>query len=746
MKPASLLALMALLVALPCPRAGAADSVVVTDDGAWCWFSDPRALRLGNDISAGWMTADGSVQVGRLDVSTGATEIATLAAEFERDDHDHPALLALPDGRIAAFYANHGKGDLHLRTTLRPGEIAAWSPDRTLGFNDRSRGSRGVTYANPFLLRDEADALYLFWRGSDYKPTFSVSPDLGQTWAPPRTLVSAPGRTVDNRPYVKYWSDGRRRITFVFTDGHPRDEPANSLYYACYERGAFFRADGTRIGDLATLPLDPANCDRIYGGTAGRAWVWSHAQDRSGAPVVAYSRLPTEEDHRYHYARWDGRRWLDHEITPAGRWFPRTPPGTTEPEPHYSGGLALDPDDPTTVFLSRPVDGVFEIERWKTPDGGRTWTHTPVTEHSPADNVRPFVVSAGPAGSPTVMWMRTDGGYRHYTDFHTRLMVTSVESAGPVAPKPLYRDPVCDGAADPVVVWNPHVGRWWMFYTNRRANQPGLSGVAWVHGCRIGIAESTDGAVWTYLGTADIELPPALGGAEPTHWAPEIVTAPDGTHHLFLTVVPGVFEDWKHPRTIVHLTSPDLRHWDHAQPLALGSDRVIDACVHARPGGGWRMWYNNERAGKATWYADSPDLVTWTDRGPCPDVGTRPGEGPFVFRWKGRYWMLIDVWKGLAVFRSADLERWTPQMGDLLANPGRGRDDGVNGGHAGVVVSGDRAFLFYFTHPGRAGTIRPTDKDSLELRRSSIQVVELREKDGQLSCDRDTPTHVLLQP
>ena len=39
--------------------------------------------------------------------------------------------------------------------------------------------------------------------------------------------------------------------------------------------------------------------------------------------------------------------------------------------------------------------------------------------------------------------------------------------ADTAAPKPLYRDPVYDGAADPVVIWNPAVQRWWMFYTNR---------------------------------------------------------------------------------------------------------------------------------------------------------------------------------------------------------------------------------------------------------------------------------------
>ena len=108
--------------------------------------------------------------------------------------------------------------------------------------------------------------------------------------------------------------------------------------------------------------------------------------------------------------------------------------------------------------------------------------------------------------------------------------------------------------------------------------------------------------------------------------------------------------------------------------------------------------------------------------------------------------MLVDLWKGLGVYRSDDLRNWTPQADNLLGVPGKGPDDGVNGGHPGVVVNDGRAYVFYFTHPGRAGTIKPEDKDSLELRRSSIHVVELVEKDGVLSCDRDAPTQITLSP
>ncbi len=315
------------------------------------------------------------------------------------------------------------------------------------------------------------------------------------------------------------------------------------------------------------------------------------------------------------------------------------------------------------------------------------------------------------------------------------------------APKPLFRDPIHDGAADPVVIWNPQVKRWWMFYTNRRATVTNEPGVAWVHGTRLGIAESTNGgANWAYIGTAQIELPAEFGGANITHWAPEVFTAPDGTHHMFLTVVPGTFTDWNHPRSIVQFSSRDLRTWTNARPLKLASDRVIDACI-LRVGEGtnqlWRLWYNNERDRKSIYYADSTDLGNWQDKGKA--VGDQSGEGPKVFRWQNSYWMVTDVWRGLGVYRSDDALNWKRQSGDnLLQQPGRGTDDQVIGGHPDVVVSGERAFLFYFTHPSRRPGV--PKENSYERQRSSILVTELFHRDGKLVCDRDATTDIQLQP
>ena len=310
-------------------------------------------------------------------------------------------------------------------------------------------------------------------------------------------------------------------------------------------------------------------------------------------------------------------------------------------------------------------------------------------------------------------------------------------ASGSVAAVPLFRDPVHDGAADPVVIWNRAKNVWWMFYTNRRADIEDTTGVRWVHGTRIGIAESADGgAHWRYVGEAQIPF------AKPdyTLWAPEIVDV-NGTYHMFLTVVPGTFSDWNAERHIEHLTSTDLEHWKSLGDLQLASDRTIDACVFKLPGGGWRLWYKNERDGSKIYTVDSPDLEHWTASGIA--VRTR-GEGPVVFQWKGSYWLINDSWAGLGVFRSSDLTNWTRQPDNLLREPGTQPTDRAMGNHPDVVVDATgRAWLFYFTQQG--GQDAKPD-DSTWKRRSVLHVTELHEHDGILSVDRNAPAPIHMLP
>ncbi|MGA2052751.1 MAG: glycosyl hydrolase [Opitutales bacterium] len=313
-----------------------------------------------------------------------------------------------------------------------------------------------------------------------------------------------------------------------------------------------------------------------------------------------------------------------------------------------------------------------------------------------------------------------------------------------VAAKPLFRDPVYDGAADPTIIYHPDDKKWYMFYTNRRANVPGLNGVAWVHGTPIGIATSADGASWQYLGQAKINYKDAVPDA--TWWAPAVVED-HGLYHMYLVYVPGTFSDgWNHPRYIIHLTSKDLLTWDYQSTLPLAHPKVIDPGVLHLPDGTWRLWYKDEATGSSCDYADSQDLNTWVDHGRVPGLSDRGGEAPLAFHWKGHYWFLRDITSrpnGLALYRSDDALNWT-RVGTLLQTPGTGPDDKAVGHHPEVILSDDRAYLFYFTQPDS------TRGSAVEgnARRSSIQVTELHydATNNTLTCDRNAPTLINLQP
>jgi hypothetical protein len=294
---------------------------------------------------------------------------------------------------------------------------------------------------------------------------------------------------------------------------------------------------------------------------------------------------------------------------------------------------------------------------------------------------------------------------------------------GKLAPRPLYRDPPFDAPTDPVLNFNAEQNKWFMYYTQRRATATNTPGVTWVHGTRIGMAESSDGgATWTYRGEAQIQYGKDAHPNDYTHWAPEVIWFED-TYHMYLTFVPGIFTDWNHPREIVHLTSKDGVKWDTVGPLDLKSDRVIDPCVIQLSNGVWRLWYKDERKARSLCYADSPDLFQWEAKGNA--VTNFSGEGPKVIHWKGRYWLIADCWaNGMRVWRSDDCLNWTLQ------------DEPLFGSHGDVVISGDRAWWFYFGGNRSAARTRAT----------AINVVELSVTEGKLlPGDRDQPTYIDLK-
>lgn len=158
---------------------------------------------------------------------------------------------------------------------------------------------------------------------------------------------------------------------------------------------------------------------------------------------------------------------------------------------------------------------------------------------------------------------------------------------------PLFRDPIHDGAADPMVIYNEQEKAWYMFYTNRRANVS-TQGTNWCYGTSIGVAASTDnGKNWEYVGALDLEFERGKN----TFWAPHVVYD-KGVYHLFVTYIRGIHESWSGIGKIAHYTSKNLWDWKLCGLIPLANnDALLDATVYKKPDGKWGMWYKNSRIG-----------------------------------------------------------------------------------------------------------------------------------------------------
>lgn len=398
---------------------------IVAKDASWCWFSDPRAIYHKGRKEAvyfGYVTSKGDVMVRSLNVKTGRTDEFTLHKELEIDDHDVPSFLFLPDGNILTFYCHHN-GNIFMRKTKSPEDITAWEEERILL---EKKSPDLYCYMNPVMLSEENNRIYLFGRnivrekGERYSRTkiyCIYSDDYGKTWSEKVNLLDNSGR--DTPQYVKYTSDNKSRIDFLFTNGHPKQGADISVHHMYYTKGGFYQTNGKKICTFKDLPVVIKNVDRIYDAekTGVRGWIWDIALDKKNRPVVTYTRYPSELQHQYYYAKWDGKKWLDRKIADAGPYITVIKPGRKLLEAHYAGGIVLDHNNPDNIYLSRKIGDKFEVEHRKIMKRGEKVT--PITRGSSFDNLRPYVVYGNKKGKPILMWLT--GTYYHFTDYDTQL-------------------------------------------------------------------------------------------------------------------------------------------------------------------------------------------------------------------------------------------------------------------------------------------------------------------------------------
>lgn len=392
-------------------------------DGAWTWYNDERTIVDGKTLILGSLDSQGVSRVDLYDMQTGLKTACPLSTWTSFDDHNNPALLKMSNGQILACYAQHNRQkQWNWRIAEYDGLKLKWGSEQTF------KVPAGTTYNNLAQLSDENDRIYNFSRNVNFNPNIQYSDDMAKTWRGPFLLLKT-GRG-GTRPYVKYADNGKDRIDFLYTDGHPRNEPTNNVYHMYYRKGNFFKSDGTLIKTIEQVkkdPMVPTDGTLVYDGrTEGRGWVWDIEYDKDGGPVAAFINsvdYAEGNDLRYRYARWDvdAKKWTPRQIAFAGTHI-------YVPENHYAGGFSIDPEDSDTVYISADVDpssgrsnpsGRYQIFQGITPDEGKTWNWKQLTFDTAVDNLRPFV-PRGHGRRICVIWFQ--GQYKTYTDYKAKIV------------------------------------------------------------------------------------------------------------------------------------------------------------------------------------------------------------------------------------------------------------------------------------------------------------------------------------
>jgi len=386
-----------------------------TDDGGWCWFQDPRALRhegAHDRTYVGWITRHGDVQVGQYDHDDGSVATTTLHPEYEPDDHDDPTFAVRPDGRLVVFYTLHGGPAVNYRISEEPEDVNAFGPERTIepGGPDRS-----VTYPNPRWIGGD---LYLFLRndgGGIGRVVCVVSTDGGETWGEQQTILTTGGEGWCIYHKLSRGRDGEVHLGLTHAMGGG-NEPHRHLHHARFDGTTLRASDGSVLGRLDddSLPVHFEETTAVFDSEAAGddAWIWDCAAP-GGRPQVAYAQLVSGTDHRYRYARWDGETWHDELLCHGGSHIVA---GEDNKETYYSGGVVLDHDEPGVCYASVGSHEGSALLRFERVDegGGDTgadgWRTTRVTD-ADSQNVRP-VVPWNRHPELGVCWLR--GEYTHF--------------------------------------------------------------------------------------------------------------------------------------------------------------------------------------------------------------------------------------------------------------------------------------------------------------------------------------------
>ncbi|GGF82974.1 BNR repeat-containing family member [Wenyingzhuangia marina] len=396
----------------------------ITEEGAWCWFADPRAVSYKNNSGTidatyiGYIDVHGNIKATQINHLNNTTNEVLVRSYFQPDDHNNPTFLVLPDERVMIFYSRHtDEACFYYRVSKKPGDITS------LGKEVRLETKNNTTYPSPFILSDDPEHIYLCWRGINWHPTIArlTIPDEKDNvkfdWGPYQMVKSLSGRG-GVRPYAKYVSNGKDKIYMAYTATHPDNNSTNYIYFNYFDVNSksLKNINGKMLSKVSdnTFDVDMSQEYKnnypltIVDDSNKRNWLWEVDIDQKGFPVIATVRINEDKSsHNYYHTKWNGKAWQQVFLTNAGGHFHQSP----NIEKCYSGGMAIDKENSNIMYVSKPVKGkygeVYELVKYQVSDTGEVMLEEQLTFDSEKGNSRPFMIKNN-TSKLSLLWMYGD--------------------------------------------------------------------------------------------------------------------------------------------------------------------------------------------------------------------------------------------------------------------------------------------------------------------------------------------------
>ena len=345
-------------------------------------YVNPQAIYHNEKVIITYQGPDLDIYVVAYN-SDGTIEGPYFVADnpLTNDAHGAPAIWVDADGYYHITYGSHASAQKHVKSA-NPGGISSWEalPDIT----------SSATY--PQVIKLDG-VLYLFYRAGGHTSdwVYRTSTDGGYTWSGETVIIDS---TAENVWYVSFrkGKDGRIHVAWVWKDESNllgTDEPE---YYQRYNVYYMYRDhDGNWKnveGEALTLPITKDIADSyclVY--RTDNLTPLKHCNEavadatENGTPFIlfVYSDLYGGTEYLWKVAKWNGSSWDIIDVTTTSCTF-------------SCGDINVIDENNIEVFI--PSGGVFcrqrnelgrggQIEKWKSTDGGQTWSKERIIARSP---------------------------------------------------------------------------------------------------------------------------------------------------------------------------------------------------------------------------------------------------------------------------------------------------------------------------------------------------------------------------